>query len=132
VTDEIFVPVALDSPRYADSLPQVGFFDPVTKQFDPDGEFHETLEYRHYGPGVISRQMTQGGGGWGDPLDRDPERVKVDVRDEYVTIAGAARDYGVVVVGDPQRDPEGLAVDWDATRAVRDRLRNERLPGSRS
>ena len=57
------------------------------------------------------RYVNNGGGGWGDPLTRDPELVKRDVRDGYVTIEGAARDYGVVVQGDPENDPEGLVVD---------------------
>jgi N-methylhydantoinase B len=46
--------------------------------------------------------------------------VKVDVRDGYVSIVGAARDYGVVVVGDPELDPEALQVDSKATEALRD------------
>ena len=62
---------------------------------------------------------TTGGGGWGNPLERDPERVKNDVRDEYVTIEGALRDYGVVITGDPINDPEGLKVDAKATAARR-------------
>ena len=40
-----------------------------------------------------------GGGGWGDPLDRDPQAVLDDVLDEYVSVAGAERDYGVVLTG---------------------------------
>ena len=58
------------------------------------------------------------GGGYGDPLDRDPELVRNDVLDEFTTRDLAAQDYGVVLVG------EGfdLAVDRDAT----DRLRAER------
>ena len=48
-----------------------------------------------------------------------PERVKRDVRDGYVTIEGAARDYGVVVTGDPEEDPENLAVDLEATERLR-------------
>ena len=42
-----------------------------------------------------------------------------DVRDEYVSIEGAARDYGVVVVGNPATDPEGLRIDEAATAALR-------------
>ena len=45
--------------------------------------------------------------------------VLADVRDEYVSVAGAARDYGVVVVGDPHRDPEGLRIDEEATARLR-------------
>ena len=44
------------------------------------------------------------------------------MRDGYVTIEGAARDYGVVIAGDPDEDPEGLALDVAAT----ERLRAER------
>ena len=40
-----------------------------------------------------------GGGGWGDPLDRDPQAVLDDVLDEYVSVEGARRDYGVVLTG---------------------------------
>jgi len=40
-----------------------------------------------------------GGGGWGDPLLRDPQAVLDDVWDEYVSIEGALRDYGVVITG---------------------------------
>ena len=45
--------------------------------------------------------------------------MKRDVRDGFVTIEGAARDYGVVVVGDPERDPEGLTVDVEGTAKLR-------------
>ncbi len=40
-----------------------------------------------------------GGGGWGDPLDRPAQAVLDDVLDEYVSVAGAERDYGVVLTG---------------------------------
>jgi N-methylhydantoinase B len=65
------------------------------------------------------RYLTNGGGGFGDPFERAPERVKRDVRDGYVTIEGAARDYGVVVTGDPEDDPENLVVDVQATERLR-------------
>src|SRR5581483_10896757 len=58
-----------------------------------------------------------GGGGWGDPLDRDPAAVLDDVRNEYVTVKGAERDYGVVI------DPATLRVDEAATERVRARRR---------
>jgi N-methylhydantoinase B len=38
-----------------------------------------------------------GGGGWGDPLDRDPAAVLDDVLDEYVSVEGAEKDYGVII-----------------------------------
>jgi N-methylhydantoinase B len=58
-----------------------------------------------------------GGGGWGDPLDRDPEAVLDDVLDEYVSVEGARRDYGVVLTG--SLDELTLSVDVDATARVR-------------
>ena len=63
---------------------------------------------------------TPGGGGYGDPLERDPALVRRDVARGYFTAEDAERDYGVVLRGAP------LAVDAAATaraRAARDRLR---------
>lgn len=65
-----------------------------------------------------------GGGGWGDPLERDPAAVLEDVWDELVSIEGAARDYGVVVTG--SLDAMDLAVDHEATERLRARMRGER------
>jgi N-methylhydantoinase B len=70
-------------------------------------------------PGAQLRYITAGGGGWGNPFEREPDRVLRDVRDGYVTIDGAARDYGVAVTGDPERDPEGIAIDVGATERLR-------------
>jgi N-methylhydantoinase B len=69
--------------------------------------------------GAIFRSRLPSGGGWGDPFAREPERVVRDVRDGYVTVEGAVRDYGVVVLGDPDADPEHLTVDLAATDALR-------------
>lgn len=109
--------LGVDDGVYASSTPVAGVLDPETKTLDPDGAyfyFASTPIWRT-APNSMFRYQTNGGGGWGDPLLRDPERVKVDVRDEYVSIAGAYERYGVVVVGDPLNDPEGLRVDQDAT-----------------
>jgi len=59
-----------------------------------------------------------GGGGWGDPLDRDPGAVLDDVWDEYVSLEGALRDYGVVITG--SLEEMTLAVDFDATKVERE------------
>jgi N-methylhydantoinase B len=56
---------------------------------------------------------TGGGGGWGDPFERDPEAVLRDVADGFISRERAAERYGVVVVGTPP------AVDHDATRQLR-------------
>lgn len=74
-------------------------------------------------PNAIFRYITNAGGGWGNPYHRDPEKVKRDVRDEYVTIEGAKNMYGVVIIGDPIIDPEGLAVDYRATYELRKSLK---------
>jgi N-methylhydantoinase B len=58
------------------------------------------------------RLETPGGGGFGDPLTRDPVRVARDVHLGYVTPAAARRDYGVVI-------GENGAVDSVATAALR-------------
>lgn len=58
-----------------------------------------------------------GGGGWGDPLVRNPQAVLDDVLDEYVSIEGAARDYGVVLTG--SLEELTLAVDEAGTTALR-------------
>jgi len=64
------------------------------------------------------RIRTTGGGGWGDPLARDPELVGLEVRRGLVSAAGARR-YGVVC------DDAGT-VDAAATAALREKLRGDR------
>jgi N-methylhydantoinase B len=65
---------------------------------------------------------TAGGGGWGPPSGRDPQRVLDDLRDGKVS-AGAARSvYGVVLTAD------GGAVDAVATRNARGELSNKVVP----
>jgi N-methylhydantoinase B len=123
-----FLPLTLKDPVYQKALPQNGLIDSATNQLDEQGEYVCTTRPIPASAGAISRVLCAGGGGWGDPLERDPERVKADVRDEYVSIVGAARDYGIVVVGDPSRHPERLAVDLEGTRQLRTELRRQRLP----
>ena len=60
-----------------------------------------------------------GGGGYGDPLERDPEKVQGDVENGYVSVAGARDSYGVVI------DPETFEVDRDATEKLRASLKKE-------
>jgi N-methylhydantoinase B/oxoprolinase/acetone carboxylase alpha subunit len=48
-------------------------------------------------PGEAFRLETPGGGGLGDPLDRDPERVLNDVRNGYVTLQKAREAYSVAI-----------------------------------
>jgi len=112
---------------FAGATAWAGVIDPESNAPSPAGEYHYPFDSAKVSTAQsVLRYICNGAGGWGDPLDRDPERVRIDVRDEYVTIEGAARLYGVVVTGDPHEDPEGVAVDEDATRALRERMRAER------
>ncbi len=68
-----------------------------------------------------------GGGGFGDPLDRDPELVRADVIAGYVTAEAAARDYGVAVRFTGKEDelvrmPAQWVIDRDATAKLRKKL----------
>ncbi len=77
------------------------------------------------GQGDRFRRGTAGGGGYGDPLLRDPARVCDDVADGYVSIDRARKDYGVVI----RTIDEDLAeydVDEDATREERQRIAGAR------
>jgi N-methylhydantoinase B len=47
--------------------------------------------------GSLLRLRTTGGGGWGDPFEREPELVLRDVVQGRVSEEAAERDYGVVI-----------------------------------
>ena len=70
------------------------------------------------GDAVLIRSA--GGGGYGDPLERDAERVAADLRDGYISQAAACQFYGLVLDAND-------AVDTVATRALRQRLRAARV-----
>jgi N-methylhydantoinase B len=77
------------------------------------------------GSGDVFSRPTAGGGGFGDPLERDPALVLEDVIDDYVSIERAAKDYGVVIRA---IDPEICAyqIDEAATQKAREKIRTER------
>ncbi|MBW1799304.1 MAG: hydantoinase B/oxoprolinase family protein [Deltaproteobacteria bacterium] len=60
-----------------------------------------------------------GGGGYGDPLDRDPDHLQHDIDNEYVSLKSAERDYGAVV------DRESRKIDRKATEVRRKQLKAE-------
>jgi N-methylhydantoinase B len=70
--------------------------------------------------GDVFRHEVAGAGGWGDPLERDPQAVLKDVRNELISVQSAAHDYGVIV------DVANWKVDFDATRERREALRTAR------
>jgi N-methylhydantoinase B len=69
--------------------------------------------------GTLVRIDTTGGGGWGDPLDREPSLVALDVTQGKVTLQSAHDDYGVVL-------DEDFAVNEVTTEALRRELRQQR------
>jgi len=75
-------------------------------------------------PGQRVRGRDSAGGGYGNPLDREPDRVLIDVLEGWETRQKADDIYGVVFAG--EIDDESLAVDTAATQARRDVLREAR------
>ena len=88
---------------------------PSANVLNPDdrAERLESKVTRNIHRGEVFRHELAGGGGWGDPLERDPQHVLKDVRNEYVSGEGARRDYGVVI------DAENWVVDETGTARLR-------------
>jgi N-methylhydantoinase B len=92
-------------------------------------EISDTLEpgqnyaSSYLAPGEVFSMTWQGGGGYGDPLSREPDAVARDVREQKVTAEAARAVYGVVIEND--------AVDAAATSAERDQQRARRRERSR-
>ena len=97
--------------------PSSNVLNPDTDAQSLDSKVTMTLK-----KGDVFRNELPGGGGWGDPLDRDPDRVLMDVRNEFVTIDSAASDYGVII------DSTNWRVDDHATQRLREQRRSERAP----
>ena len=71
--------------------------------------------------------ISNGGGGYGDPLQRDPALVLEEVIDGFMTVEKARRMYGVV--GDVvDTDVHDLRIDEAATAKLRTRLAGRQLP----
>jgi len=115
-------PASLEGAYYKEALPLIGRFEPLTGKSDPEGEYRFITEPVSAGRGAIVRAIGSGAGGWGDPFARDPVKVLADVRNEYISIGAALRDYGVAVVGDPLNDPEALSIDWEKTERRRSQV----------
>ena len=75
--------------------------------------------------GDFFTRPSAGGGGYGDPLERDPDAVCEDVIDDYVTIDRALKDYGVVVK-EIDAELSQFEVDAEATERERARIASER------
>lgn len=70
---------------------------------------------------LVSLRLS-GGGGYGEPLERDLDRVATDLREGYITVDGARRSYGVIV------NATGV-IDEAATARLRSELRGQ-SPGA--
>ncbi|MGH7574582.1 MAG: hydantoinase B/oxoprolinase family protein, partial [Longimicrobiales bacterium] len=91
-----------------------------------DGRREATFVNRSHAPfseDAIEFHSWQGGGGYGDPIEREPERVLRDMRDRVVSADAALSLYGVVLAGE--------TVDLAATAAAREALRAGRLARGR-
>jgi len=83
---------------------------------NPDGDAPVTIPSKVFRPlldGDLISFRLSGGGGYGNPFERDPSAVRADVEAGYVTSEGARRDYGVAV------DPVSFALDWPETEQLR-------------
>jgi N-methylhydantoinase B len=74
--------------------------------------------------GDVLRLITTGGGGWGDPLEREPDMVLLDVIQGKVSPGNARTEYGVVLLG----QGDDTTVDEDATTKLRSSLKKGRRP----
>ena len=74
-----------------------------------------TVDMVQVEPGDIIMTKTFGGGGVGNPLDREVEKVREDALNEYVSIKTAKEVYGVII------DPQTFDVDYDGTTKLRSR-----------
>ena len=99
---------------------------PFEVTIDPGGALERVMDGLcddvEVAEGELIRIRTTGGGGWGDPLEREPERVARDVIQGKVSPAAARADYGVVLRG----SDEECDVDEQETQALREQLRRER------
>ena len=93
-------------------------------EFKLDGETAEPKTVLWMEPESVVAMNLPGGGGYGNPFERDPEKVLDDVINQYVSIQKAETQYGVVIRfdGNPNdlvRLPGDLSIDIEATRALR-------------
>ncbi|KAF2644564.1 hypothetical protein P280DRAFT_174739 [Massarina eburnea CBS 473.64] len=92
------------------------------KEKDPANKvlLQSKQDHVHVLPGDVLEWITWGGGGLGDPLTRPSDVVAAEVHRKLVTVAGAARNYGVVV------RPSDFSVNEGATTELREKMREDR------
>ncbi len=87
----------------------------ITKEGE-DVPLPSKLQSKWAEAGDTVRTVSPNAAGYGDPLERDPERVLEDVLEEFINVETARADYGVVV------DLESETVDAEATAEARAKL----------
>ena len=107
--------IAVQAGRYI--YPPKGMFggkEGSLAQFLKNGDNADPSTLTFCDPGDTISFVSAGGGGYGNPFERDPKAVERDVQYEYVSIEKAKTDYGVVI------DPESLKLDLAATQRLRE------------
>ncbi len=87
----------------------------------PDGRVYQTTTkdlVEDVPEGTVLFQQAGGGGGYGDPKLRDPQKVAQEVRNGIISIERAKKDYRVVV------DLETFELDAEATRRLREEIQS--------
>ena len=74
-------------------------------------------------PGEKMMSILGGSGGYGSPLDRDPELVRKLAKAEWITLKRAREVYGVML----KTETERFEVDYEATERLRRKMRGERI-----
>ena len=121
VPDDAYAPLppvnlGIQAGRYV--YPAEGLFDGkpgARAQFLINGASGNAYGLTRLQPGDVVTIDAPGGGGYGNPLARDPEMVVNDVIEGYVSLERANADYGVVI------NPETLEIDWPGTDKARGR-----------
>jgi N-methylhydantoinase B len=111
------VSLAIQSGRFR--YPPEGLFggeNGSKAQFLVNGKPGNPYGLTHLLPGDVVVMDAAGGGGYGDPLQREVEMVEKDVRDGLVSLEGAERDYGVIL------DAQTMKADKEKTSRLREAL----------
>lgn len=105
----------------AQALLRSGRIPQSVEDFGGDAELGACYQQTYIAPGEVLHMHWQGGGGYGDPLHRDPAAVAHDVREDKVTPGAAREIYGVVLSGDgvDAAGTEQLRADLFAERGAR-------------
>ena len=120
---------------YSDRMVNTDFFERARKGERLPYDFNEVRELLEGeyipGPPSIPARLSKegdiimyssiGGAGFGDPIERDPERIVEDVKTGHATLDVAERVYAVSI------DPDTLEIDHEKTQALREAKRRERL-----